>query len=223
MSNQLSKLLLFWPSRIVVAMPQVYDVTMPQWYKSTMDYFAWFDPDWTSFLLPGQCIGGGFRTRLLLRGVGPLVLLAILPCLAAVRECVQARRERRQVSCNQALLSALPAMLFLAHAVCPRVSAGIFSAWDCDSYILDTSTGVSRSFLHEDLSVVCTEGGVKTPAHAQLRALAALFVVIWPVGLPICDILLLVFCGKSILQRRSTRWVRAVEYLHKEYKLTFYW
>ena len=206
--------------QIVIAMPQVYGISLPQWYSSTMSSFGFIDPDWTNFLLPGACIN--FRTRLLLRGVVPLLLLALIACLAAVRECAQAYVHRRRASLRQALLAALPAMLFVAHVLCPRVSAGIFSAWDCDSFALD-SNGAERSFLHEDLSVVCAEAGVTTTEHAQLTWLAAVFVVIWPVGLPVCDLLLLFPSRRSIRQRRTTRWVLATEYLHKEYQLAYYW
>ena len=209
--------------QIVVAMPQVYGVSMPQWYSKAMNTFAWFDLDWTNYLFPGACISGGFRTRLLLRGVAPLLLLATLPCIAAVREGIRARSFQTRFTFQQVLLSALPAMLFLAHLLCTSVSAGIFAAWKCDSYLLDSTSQIKRSFLREDLSVVCAEAGVTTSAHAQLTGLAAVFVVIWPLGLPLCDLLLLVPCRKSIQQRRTTPWVLATEYLHKEYLLAYYW
>ena len=64
--------------QIVVVMPTVYSLPpLPDWYMGAMRPFTWIDLNWTQYVLPGACIG--YRERLLLRGLGPLLLLAALP------------------------------------------------------------------------------------------------------------------------------------------------
>ena len=52
--------------------------------------------------------------------------------------------------------------------------------------------------------------------HARITSLALAFVVVWPLGLPLCFVLVLLLCRKSILERRQTALVVATEVLHKE-------
>ena len=208
--------------QIVVVMPAVYSLPpLPGWYTAAMRPMTWIDLSWTQYVLPGACIG--YRERLLLRGLGPLLLLAALPLGYGAYEATQALRRRgsRGFAVKTALLSALPALLFVSFCLCPSVSAGIFATYGCDSYTADSDAGEVWFFLREDPSVVCSRQSAdfseQTPEHAALGQLALVFVCVWPVGLPACYALLLFLCRKNILQRRQTRLVVATEVLHKEY------
>ena len=208
--------------QIVCALPDVYGVKMPAWYDESMEVFNWVSFDWSHYVLPGACVGG-FERRLLLRGFGPLVVLAALPLGYSVLEAFNACRERRRFSPQHVFLTTLPPVLFVSFCMCPGVSAGIFSTWNCDPYFLDSGDTSERSFLREDLSIVCYDAGVQTSEHKRLTALASFFVLIWPIGLPVCYLLLLLPCRKSILQKRRTHLVKATRFLHKEYEPRFYW
>ena len=222
MRARFKQLLAFF--QIVVAMPKVYGVSpMPDFYQEPMTSFEWVDPDWTSYVLPGACIGGGYRSRLLLRGLAPLLLLVVVLIGFAALECVNACKDSRRVSPKKTALSALPAFLFLSFCMCPGVSASIFSAWGCDLYDVDSDAKLTQSFLREDPSLVCAVNGEATDEHTSIRNLAFFFVAIWPIGLPMCYLLLLLACRTSLLEKRTTPLVLATETLHEEYTPACFW
>ena len=208
--------------QVVVVMPEVYGLPpLPSWYDDVMELFTWLGRlDWTHWLPPGACID--YQLRLLLRGLGPLLLLALLPLGFGVREAVYACRERRdgarpRCSPKMALLAALPTLLFVSFLLCPGISASIFSAWGCVPYTVDSEAGTERFFLREDPAVVCSSSlDPHQSKHARITSLALAFVVVWPLGLPLCFVLVLLLCRKSILERRQTALVVATEVLHKE-------
>ena len=57
--------------------PQVYLVTLPPEYHNAMRVFRWVNLDWLELMLPVQCIGT-FKTRLLIEGVLPALLMFFL-------------------------------------------------------------------------------------------------------------------------------------------------
>ena len=65
--------------QVVVVMPEVYGLPpLPAWYDQAMAPVTWVGAlDWTYWLPPGSCIN--YQVRLSLRGLGPLLLLALLP------------------------------------------------------------------------------------------------------------------------------------------------
>ena len=210
--------------QIVIAIPEVYNLQrLPTWYQSSMTIFTWVDLDWSGYLFPGSCIPGGFRSRLLLRGLAPLALLLVLLLGFGVVECGHAWRLRQCLSLKAAGYRALPVLLFVSFCMCPTVSAGIFATWGCDVYEVDSAARLTHSMLREDLSVACSEGGVRTEEHQSLIELAYVFVAIWPLGLPLCYFILLQGCQRDFSRRAQTPLVAATELLHKEYKPTFYW
>ena len=213
--------------QIVSAVPDVYGVEMPTFYKDTMDMFHYADFELSKYVLPGQCIK--FRERLLLRGFAPLLLLGMMPFGFTLLECGRCFTamcyggSKKGFSVKQVFLATLPAVLFVSFCLCPGVSAGIFSAWGCEIFDLDTDANTERSFLREDLSIVCWSAGVQTAEHSELIGLAMLLVMIWPVGMPLAYFLLLFPSRKSILKKRTTHLTRATSFLHREYVPQFYW
>ena len=204
-------------------MPDVFGLSaLPSWYHQTMMPVAWIGRlDWTIWLPPGSCID--YQARLLLRGLGPLLLLALLPIGYGVREAALARQLRQHFSPVSVVLTALPALLFLSFCLCPSVSTSIFSAWGCRPYVVNSDTGAEWFFLREDQSVICSKDGERMAGHAKITGLASLFVLVWPLGMPLCYVLVLLLCRKSILERRQTPLVVATEVLHKEYRPTLFW
>ena len=78
----------------------------------------------------------------------------------------------------------------------------------------DDITGQSRSFLRSDYAVEC-EGD----EYDALRDLATGYVFLWPVGVPVLFMVLLVASRK---QTSTEALSRAMGFLHDEYRL-FYW
>lgn len=154
----------------------MYGVEMPPYYKRIMrDAFAWIDFDWTQALVPGECLWGGFATRLALRGLVPFgVIVAIVlvsMAIVAIQQLLTNRKERlrqqgrregerdlaagRQGALLRGALNAMPLVLFFSFCIVPGVSAGVFKAWSCATYIDDDVGEVvtRQSFLRADLKV----------------------------------------------------------------------
>lgn len=178
----------------------------------------------TDYFVPGQCIPFGFRTRLLLRAILPLVLLAaILLGTIVVFYCRSARglsTHSRWLS--DALMVSAPVALFGSFILCPTVSKGIFDTWDCTEYELDSATGEMRTFLNSDLQIVCS-GNEEPEEYDTIKIIAYIFVLLWPIGMPVIFLLVLWPNRKALRQRRSTRMVQATSFLHKEYDPSFFW
>ena len=191
-------------------------------YKDSVAPFSWATVNWDGYLFPGQCVPLGFQFRLLLRALTPLLLLIAIPlCVVAFFYFRRARGTGGRWLIN-ALMVAAPFALFVSFVMCPTVSKGIFDTWDCTKYELDGATGAVRTFLNEDLRVVC--GGNDYPEeYEEIKRLASFFLLIWPVGMPVLYLLVLFPIRKALWQERNTRAVQATAFLHKEYKPTYFW
>ena len=172
------------------------------------------------YVVPGQCISLGFRSRLLLRVLSPTLLLIAIPlCTLAYFYC---RRARGFDTGSDALVTAAQIDLFVAFVLCPTVSKGIFDTWDCTKYELDGATGDVRTFLNADLQIVC--GGNDYPEeYDAITTIAYCFLMLWPIGMPLIFFFVLYPNREALRQRRSTRMVQATAVLHKEYNPMYYW
>ena len=75
-------------------------------------------------------------------------------------------------------------------------------------------TAESRFFLFEDPSIVCD---VNDPAYSRLRILSVVLFAIWPIGVPLLFLLVLLSIRGQLLRSRSTVATRTTAFLHKEY------
>jgi hypothetical protein len=212
--------------QVIVAIPKLYSLPpLPDWYHDAMTPFIWLDLDWSKFIVPGSCIA--YTERLLLRGLTPLLLLALIPLGYGAREALRALCRSQPFSPKAVVFRALPSLLFGSFCLCPSVSAGIFSAWGCDPYTADSGAREVWSFLREDPSVICSKQSPtfseETEEHLGIRRLALIFVFVWPIGLPTCYMLLLWYCRDNIKQKRQTPLVLATGMLHREYLPALFW
>ena len=202
-----------------------------QLYKDSVSIFSWASLNLDDYIYPGQCIETGFRLRLLARGLWPVALLVAIP-LCATTFCFF-RRLRSGAGggggggwLGNALLVALPFDLLVSFVLCPTVSKGIFSSFNCVEF--DLGGEDTRTFLAEDLLIVCTArtlgGDGAYPAdYAEIRSIAGAFVILWPIGMPLLYLLTLLPLRKDLKQRRKTPLVKATAFLHKEYTPAYYW
>jgi hypothetical protein len=237
--------LIFAFYQLATTLSSVYSVELPQMYYDAVGILhGWVRLEWDNYLMPGDCIGlDGFSDRLVLRALAPLGLIGITFILSTLRHTAQAvvcsvLRRSSRVSVDSsggsrwargcafmkhAVVSALPFSLLVSFCLVPSVSQGIFAAWGCDPYQLDADAATERSFLHEDLRIVCWDGEHGyTAAHQEITSYAFIFIAIWPIGLPCAYVLLLLLCRKAVRQRRETPLARATRFLHREYIPDFY-
>ena len=210
--------------QMIVAIPGVYDVSLPDEYHRWMQTITWISFDWDEFVVPGACLPGGFSVRVMLRGIAPMTLmLAVIPFMVlktVVLHVVKCKPGFPPV--YRALLNSLPIVLFIAFCFCATVSAGLFESWSCAVYEVGTPAGdppVTRSFLRADPSVECID---TDETFLDIRSKSWAFIVLWPIGVPLFFLLVLIPSRRSILQKRSTRLVRATSILHREYEPEFF-
>ena len=218
--------LLFTFFQIASQITTVYHVKLTgsagELYQNSVAFLSWATIDFDGWIFPGQCIG--FRFRLLLRALVPIVLLIAIPmCVVAFFGYRRARGlGTRGRWLRDALVVAAPFDLFVSFVLCPTVSKGIFDTWDCTKYELDGATGDVRTFLNEDLRVVC--GGNDHPEqYDEIKYIAYFFLLIWPIGMPLIGILVLLPIRKALRQNRNSPMVQATAFLHREYRPTYFW
>ena len=218
--------ILFALYQIVVFIPSVYEVSLPEEYYRWMKAFVVFSLDWDEVVVPGACLPGGFSSRLILRGIIPLIIMIAAVPVSVVRSLL-----KMQLPFNErlyrGLLDALSVVLFLAFCFCASVSSGLFAAWSCSQYDVMTPPGpnqfpVKREFLSADVSIECDQ--YTDAQYSEIRFTGWIFIWIWPVGMPILYAVCLVPVREHILHMRSTALVRATAILHREYEPEyFFW
>lgn len=208
--------------QVVLVMPEAFNLQLPPRYFEWMRAFEWVSLD-TSLVVPGACLGD-FGTRLQLKALGPIVLLAVLILVGAASGLVARRSAPMSAeketykgildAAVEGVLRTLPFNLAMIFAFVPTVAARIFSTFSCEQFgIEDNEDGTpraTRGFLHADAGVVCG-----SEEHGAFVSLAAMQIVVWPIGVP-----LLFYCLMRVASRdsraRSELW-RATAFLHSDY------
>jgi hypothetical protein len=177
-------------------------------------------------IYPGQCFQLGFRYQLLLRVFSPILLLFafVLGRVAFVlcRNSFQKKGEKHidppvgvRLLLIVALADAVPLALEISFLLVSTVSQSIFDSWDCSEYELDGDK--VRTFLNADLQIVC-RGNDYPEEYDTIKTIAYASLFLWPIGMPLIYIVVLVPIRAELRQRKQTRWVKATEFLHQDYK-----
>ena len=202
------------------------------------DWTKYFDIDWSGFAIPGACLEGGYTSRLLLRSIGPLLLILVVFVVSSafyIGQAVVAREppEGKGNIWTKALVKALPSVLFLSFCLCAPTASAIFQTWDCveyvklkDSYVEDSFTSAGTRFLRGDLRTTCdTFVGIETTTpteYAHIMNIAWVFAIVYSIILPCIFMGVLLPSRKTLRQRRSTQLVRATGFLHREYEPEYF-
>ena len=194
------------------------------------------------YIYPGQCVTLGFRVRLLMRAIAPIVLILAIPvgriafvygrlAVQKMKDLLGLKKDEHAgplevVSTRSPLIDALyvavPFALQISFILVTTVSKGIFDTWDCSEYELDSATGEVRTFLNADLQIICS-GNDHPEEYNKIRNIAYFFLALWPIGMPIIYALVLFPIRAQLRQKQSSRWVRATEFLHQDFKPNFFW
>lgn len=213
--------------QVAAALPSVYglshDLVERVWGRT----FELFHLDFETVLLDGMCVGT-YVHRLSLYCLVPLALMGAILLGGALYHVIavySGRSSQSRVS-KTGLLTGMPAMLVTMFALLPMISAKIFHAFVCTRFVVTSSQSASegsatyRYFLDADnYRVECDDG----PEYAQVRATAVVFMLLWPIGMPIVFLLLLFRSRKAIQSRRPNALSNAIKFLHKEYEPAFFW
>tara|TARA_B100000795_G_scaffold262963_1_gene241469 strand:+ start:76 stop:807 length:732 start_codon:yes stop_codon:yes gene_type:complete len=224
----------------VAVLPTVYNVQLPDTYYEWTGFLNVFDINWSNFAIPGACLQGGYTSRLLLRSVGPLVVIFVVFVFAFAINIGQALIARSPLGAKgniwtKALVKALPSVLILSYCLCAPTASAIFKTWDCVEYVEDSLaptgnpdqvTSAGARFLRSDLRTTCNVfvgSETTTPTeYTEIGRIAWVFAIIYSVILPCIFMGVLLPSRKTLLQRRSTQLVRATGFLHHEYEPEYF-
>ena len=231
-------------SQVISSIPSVYDVVMPDLFNDWIGWLNFFSFRWAFEVgVPSACVGGGLAERIAVYGLAPLVLMLALPLLAALYEGAMAaharltalarersgRPRRASDGLRGLMLRTVPGMLLIAFISLIAVSHRMFSVFDCMSFEADSLSSPPRSsdFVATDLSVACDDKEVwrgESSEYARVKLIAALLIVVWPVGMPLAFVIVLFSLRHSFRTCRGTRLTRATSFLHREFEPPFfYW
>jgi hypothetical protein len=206
-------------------MPRVYRFQVPFWYKDFMDLFSVFSFQWLfGLFVAASCFGEGAQ-RLLIFSLTPL-LLACLPPVSAVAFELAGRLIARvrsstenehipRMKLGKVFLRATPLSLFITFICCIEVSNEVFLVWDCEYVVTDSvSSPTSRLYFHVlDQSIECSDSDED---YKQMTNQAYALIALWPVGMPLMFMLILLPGRRDILRGRRTNLFQATAFLHKE-------
>ena len=183
---------------------------MPPSVASLLVVFDSFNLSIETLGLPMRCLElGSFFSELLFLVLVPCMLgLLILAC-SMVAEVVA---KRKTASFKAGLIRALPYLLYLSFFASPLVASRAFQAFDCEEF------GDGSRFLRADYSLNC-EG----PEYDRIAYLAWTAIAVFPIGIPLLYLTLLLRTRKAILAEQPTDLSRSLNFLHQDYELSMFW
>ena len=162
-----------------------------------------------AFFCFAACLGP-FRSRLLVNTVGPLVLIAVAIAACSAAGAILGLVTSKMTWRDGAAFGGAVAVV-IVWVLVPPVSKTVFEVYDCENFGVSDVVNVSSSdvhayayFLHADMSISCSSGD-----YGSLLGLASLFVVIWPIAMPVLLAALLVGAHKSKKASKSSMLSRA--------------
>ena len=183
---------------------------MPASVASLLNVFDVLNLSIDAFGLPLSCLQlGSFFDQLLFLVLLPCVLgLPILTCSMAT----EVLTKRKAASLKARLLRALPYLLYLLFFTFPLVSSRAFQAFDCEDF--DDGT----RFLRADYSLACYGA-----EHGWVVSLAWVAIALYPLGVPLLYLALLLSARKAILTEQPTELSRSLTFLHQDYTPSMFW
>ena len=191
----------------------VYGFELPGSLSGVMAFFDALSFDVGAFIFPSWTCLGGLTARLVFAGLWPLVLIAAVSlCLLSLEAA------RKGGSPQRALLRSLEAAIFISFCVLPSVTRSLFLAFKCESFPYDDQLRESRRYLSASLNVECYSAD-----HKPIYTTAWVFIVLWPVALPVVYGALLFRCRSAILEHQPSTLSRAVRFLWFDYDDRCFW
>jgi hypothetical protein len=193
----------------------VYGFELPGSLGGVMEFFDALSFDVGSFIFPSWTCLGGLTARLVFSGLWPLALMA------AVALGLCALEAARKGSLQQALVRSLEVFVFISFCVLPSVTRSLFVAFQCESFGYDDSARPpeSRTYLSASLNIECHTSA----EHKLIYITACIFIVLWPVAMPLLYAGLLFRCRRAILKHQPNTLSRATRFLWSDYDDRCFW
>lgn len=215
--------------QIVVMMPAIYGVWLPPEYYEWTKSFAWVQFSLIS-LAPASCIGD-YKTQLVFLATVPLIVMVTIVVLSVVyalmRDLIQHQRSGALFNLKRSLHAGFafgtPIGILIMFMVLPSVSSGLFATFDCERFSMDDQAESVHYYLASDTSVRCSSSGYSDTYYESARLISLVFIAMWPFGMPLATLLLMLKVRGALRMKRATFWTRALGFLHREYRAGCYW
>ena len=197
-------------AQIVARVESVFKVAMPASVASLLNVVDVLNLSIDAFGLPLSCLQlGSLFDQLLFLVLSPCVLgLLFLACSMAT----EVLTKRKAANLKAGLIRALPYLLYLLFFAFPLVSSRAFQAFDCEEF--DDGT----RFLRVDYSLDCNDA-----EYDRVVSLAWVAIALYPIGIPLMYLTLLLYARKAILTEQPTDLSRSLTFLHQDYEPSMYW
>ena len=188
----------------------VFKLAMPASVVALLNVLDSLNLSIDAFGLPLSCLQlGSFFDQLLFLVLSPGVLgLLTLVCSLGIEVLTKSEA----ASLKAGMIRALPYLLYILFFAFPLVSSRAFQALDCEEF--DDGT----RFLRADYSLDCDDA-----EYRRVIFLAWVAIALYPVGVPLLYLTLLVCARKAVLSERPTALSRSLTFLHQDYELSMYW
>ena len=198
----------------VTAAPSVFDVVPPvglEEYSRLMELFE-LPSELENIFIPTACLGD-YRRRVRISSLWPIFLILLFAASQVGWEILLFWRRQGDhaarglcAAVRNGLQRALPLMLTLTFLVVPSVSTRIFRTFLCEP--ITYGDGEVRRYLRADLRLSCDNED-----YESTRAVAFVFMAIWPVGIPLLYAMLLWASHGAIRDQIPTSLSQATAFL----------
>ena len=192
-------------AQIAARVESVFKVAMPASVASLLNVFDVLNLSIDAFGLPLSCLHfDSFFNQLLFLVLSPCVLgLLVLACSIAAE--VFTKRKA-------GFIRALPYLMYLLFFAFPLVSSRAFQAFDCEEF------DDGARFLKVDYSLDCNDA-----EYDRVVSLAWVAIALYPIGIPLLYLTLLLSARQAILIEHPTALSRSLTFLHQDYAPSMYW
>lgn len=197
-------------AQIVTRVESIFKVAMPSSVAALLNVFDVLNLSIDAFGLSLSCLKlGSFFDQLLFYMLLPGVLVLLtLGCSLGI----EVRTKSEAASLKAGVIRALPYLLYILFFAFPLVSSRAFQAFDCEEF------DDGSRFLRADYSLDCNNA-----EYRRVRDLALVAIFLYPVGIPLLNLTLLLCARKAILAEQPTALSRSLTFLHQDYELSMYW
>ena len=200
----------FCSAQIAARVESVFKVAMPASVASLLNVVDVLNLSIDALGLPLSCLQlGSFYNQLLFLVMLPCVLGSLVLAFSMATEILT---KREAASLKAAFIRALPYLLYLLFFAFPLVSSRAFQAFDCEEF--DDGT----RFLRVDYSLDCNDA-----EHGRVVSMAWVAIALYPIGVPLLYLALLLCARKAILAEQPTALSRSLTFLHQDYAPSMFW
>ena len=237
LGSKLKQLVSFY--QMATSIQSAFIITYPEAVRRLLSVFELFSLNLFELGLPLECMGlASFMTRLTFMMIAPLALI-VLALPLSLFLMLRRRDEWRSRGVTRAvLLYVLPMVLKLLFVVFPLVSAVAVQAFDCQQFDngefwlradYNVKCGDVVNGTVDCTEVDCTELDVnngtmhRTDEYARIESVGALAILLYPIGVPLLFLGLLISCRKQLSrQAPSTPLSSSLAFLCAEYRKRFF-